>query len=209
MMKKRGQAKKIPMLMKPNITLEVAQAVGNDGASFFEASLGRSDWEWKPEEDASSAESGSSADQNSSSGNESSASSKDGSLSSSSFSSSSIYSFRGGGCPQKASCARQGHKAAHHHSQIKCSEATHGEDVRAEEVGGATCTHTTQSIPPPPPTPPRSPSPSLVLACTLGLEGPHNGAGRKAWPAIALRASGVASADQYSHAHTPSFMPSP
>ena len=57
-------------------------------------------------------------------------------------------------------------------------------------------------IPPPPPTPPRSPSPSLVVACTLGLEGPHNGAGREAWPAIALRASRVASADQYSHTHT-------
>ena len=70
------------MLMKPKITLKVAQAVDNEGASFSEASLGRSDWEWKPEEDASSAESGSSAsgssaDQDASIGNESSASSED------------------------------------------------------------------------------------------------------------------------------------
>ena len=49
---------------------------------------------------------------------------------------------------------------------------------------------------------------ALSMQCTLGLEGPHNGAGREALPAIALRASRVASADQYSHTHTPSFMPS-
>ena len=75
------------MVMKPKITL--AQAVDNEGASFSEASLGRSDCEWKPEEDASSAESGSSADHDSSSGNKSSASSEDGNGSSSSSSSSS------------------------------------------------------------------------------------------------------------------------
>ena len=70
MRKKRGRAKKIPMVMKPKITLKVAKAVDNESASFSEASLGRSDWEWKPEEDASSVESGSSADHDSSSGNE-------------------------------------------------------------------------------------------------------------------------------------------
>ena len=70
-------------------------------------------------------------------------------------------------------------------------------------------THVTNGYIPQPPTPPRSPSSSLVVACTLGLEGPHNGAGREAWPTKALRASRVASADQYSHTHTPSFMPSP
>ena len=52
--KKRGRAKKIPMLMKPKMTLKVAHAVDNEGASFSEASLGRSNWEWKLEEDASS-----------------------------------------------------------------------------------------------------------------------------------------------------------
>ena len=35
------------MVMKLKITLKVAQAVDNEGASFSEASLGRSDWEWK------------------------------------------------------------------------------------------------------------------------------------------------------------------
>ena len=90
--KKRGQAKKIPMVMKPKITLKVAQAVGNEGAPFSEASLGRSDWEWKPEEDASSTEFGSSADHDWFSGNESSASSEDGDSSSSSSSSSSSTS---------------------------------------------------------------------------------------------------------------------
>ena len=76
------------MVMKPKITLKVAKAVHNESASFSEASLGRSDWEWKPEEDASSVESGSSADHDSSSGNESSATSEDGNSSSSSSSSS-------------------------------------------------------------------------------------------------------------------------
>ena len=47
-----------------------------------------------------------------------------------------------------------------------------------------------------------SPCPSPIVACTLRLEGPHNRSGREAWPAIALRASRVASADQYSHTHT-------
>ena len=73
--KKRGQAKKIPMVMKPKITLKVAKVVDNESASFSEASLGRSDWEWKPEEDASSVESGSSVEHDSSNGNESSATS--------------------------------------------------------------------------------------------------------------------------------------
>ena len=83
------------MVMKPKITLKVAQAVHNEGASFSEASLGHSDWEWKLEEDASSAECGSSADHDSSTGNESSASSEDGNSSSSSSSSSSSTSFCG------------------------------------------------------------------------------------------------------------------
>ena len=77
------------MLMKPKITLKVAQAVDNEGASSSEPSLGRLDWEWKLVEDASTVQSGSSADQDSSSGNESSASSRDGNSSSSSSSSSS------------------------------------------------------------------------------------------------------------------------
>ena len=80
------------MVMMPKITLKVALAVDNEGASFSEAYLGRSDCEWKPEEDASSAESGSCADHVSSSGNESSASSKNGNSSSSSSSSSSSTS---------------------------------------------------------------------------------------------------------------------
>ena len=57
--KKKGRAKKNPMAMKPNIMLKVAKAVGNQSASFYEASRGRSHCEWKPEEDASSVESGS------------------------------------------------------------------------------------------------------------------------------------------------------
>ena len=80
------------MVMKPKITLKVALAVDNEGASFSKAYPGRSDGEWKPEEDASSAESGSSADHDSSSGNESSASSKNSNSSSSSSSSSSSTS---------------------------------------------------------------------------------------------------------------------
>ena len=64
------------MVMKPKITLKVAKAVENESASFSEASLGRSDWEWKQEEDASFVECGSSADHHSSSGNESSVISK-------------------------------------------------------------------------------------------------------------------------------------
>ena len=74
--------------MKPKITLKV-------GASFSKASLGHSDWEWKLEEYASSAESRSSADQDSTSGKESSASSEDGNSSSSSSSSSSSTSSFG------------------------------------------------------------------------------------------------------------------
>ena len=51
--KKKGRAKQLAMAMKPKITLKVAQAVDNE--SFSKATLGRSDWEWKPEEHASSA----------------------------------------------------------------------------------------------------------------------------------------------------------
>ena len=77
------------------ITLKVAQAVDNEGASFSEPSLGRSDWEWKSKEDASSAESRSSAVHDSSSDTESAASSEDGNSSSSSSSSSSSTSSSG------------------------------------------------------------------------------------------------------------------
>ena len=93
--KKKGRAKKIPIVMKPKITLKVAKAVDNESASFSEASLGRSDWDWKPEEDASSVESRSYADNDSSSGNESAATSEDGNSSSSSSSSSSSTSSSG------------------------------------------------------------------------------------------------------------------
>ena len=93
--KKKGRAKKIPMVMKPQITLKVAKVGDNESASFSEASLCRSDWDWKPEEDASSVESVSSADHDSSSGNESSATSEDGNRSSSSSSSSSSTSSSG------------------------------------------------------------------------------------------------------------------
>ena len=34
------------MVKKLKVTLKVAEAVDNQGASFSEASLGRSDWEW-------------------------------------------------------------------------------------------------------------------------------------------------------------------
>ena len=81
--------------MKPKITLKVAKAVDNKSASFSEASLARSDWDWKPEEDATSVESKSYADNHSSSGNESSATFEDGNGSSSSSSSSSSTSFFG------------------------------------------------------------------------------------------------------------------
>ena len=63
--------------MKPKITLKVAQAVDRQATSYSEALLGRSNWEWKPEEDAISAESRSAANCVSSSGSESSSSSKD------------------------------------------------------------------------------------------------------------------------------------
>ena len=88
-------------------------------------------------------ESRSSADNNLSSSNESSATSEDGNGSSSSSSSSSSTSYSGVEVLlQKEGCSWQGHKAANHRYQAKCEEAVHGEDVRAEEVGGATCTHT-------------------------------------------------------------------
>ena len=95
--KKGGQAKKISMLMKPKITLKVAKAVDNEGASFSEASLGRLVWELKPEEDASSTHQGLQhiRIQDSSDGNESSASSEDGNSTSSSSSSSSSPSSSG------------------------------------------------------------------------------------------------------------------
>ena len=56
--KKKERAKRIPVVMKPKITLKVAHAVDSQATSYSEASLSRSDWEWKPKEDSSSAESG-------------------------------------------------------------------------------------------------------------------------------------------------------
>ena len=53
MRKKGASQKNIPVLMKPKITSKVAQVVDDEGASFFEAPLGCSDWEWKPQEDDS------------------------------------------------------------------------------------------------------------------------------------------------------------
>ena len=84
-----------PMVMKPKITLKLAKAVDSKGASFSEASLGRSDCEWKPVEDASPVESRSSVVHDSSSGNESSTSSEDRNSSSSSSSSYSSISSSG------------------------------------------------------------------------------------------------------------------
>ena len=69
------------MLMKSKINLKV---VDNEGAFLSEASLGRSDWECKPEEDSSSAASRSLADHHSSNGSDSFASFEDGNTSSSS-----------------------------------------------------------------------------------------------------------------------------
>ena len=88
-------SKKIAMVMKPKIALKVALVVDNEGASFSEAPLGRSDWECKPEEDARSAESAFSGDHDSSSSIESSESSEDGNSSFSSSSSSSSTSSSG------------------------------------------------------------------------------------------------------------------
>ena len=82
------RAKRIPVVMRSKITLKVAHAVDSEDTSYSEASLGRADWECKPEEDSRSAESGSDA----SSGNECSASSKDAITSSSSSSASSSSS---------------------------------------------------------------------------------------------------------------------
>ena len=99
------------MVMRPKITMKVAKAVNNESASFFEASLGYSDWEWKPEEDASSVESGSSAGHDSSNGNQSSATSEDGNSSSSSSSSSSSTSSSGVEVlPQKKAVPSKGTK---------------------------------------------------------------------------------------------------
>ena len=99
------------MVMKPKITLKVAKVVDNESASFSKPSLGRSDWEWKPEEDASSVESGSSAYHDSPSGNESSPSSEDGnSSSSSSSSSSSTSSSRVEVLPKKKAVPSKGTK---------------------------------------------------------------------------------------------------
>ena len=95
MRKKGAIQKKIPLLTNPRIILKVAQAVDNEGASSSEASLACSDWEWKPEEHASSAGFGSSRDQDSTNGNESSACSEDGDSSSSSSPSSSSTSSSG------------------------------------------------------------------------------------------------------------------
>ena len=85
----KGQARKLVILLKSKITLKVAQAVSSKATSYSEASLGRLDWEWKLEEDASSAESRFADLDCLSSGNESSASSKDANSPSSSSSSSS------------------------------------------------------------------------------------------------------------------------
>ena len=74
--KTKERAKKILVVMKPKITLRVAKAVDSEGTFYSEDSLGRSDWEWKLEEDASSAESGSAADPYLSSSKTSSASSE-------------------------------------------------------------------------------------------------------------------------------------
>ena len=99
------------MVMKLNITLKVAKGVDNESATFSEASLGRSVWEWKPEEDASSVEFGSSTDHDTSSSNESSATSEDGnSSSSSSSSSSSTSSSSVEVVPQKKAVPRKGTK---------------------------------------------------------------------------------------------------
>ena len=108
---KKGRGKKIPMVMKPKITLKVAKPVDNESASFSEASVGRSDWEWKPEEDASFVESRSSAHHHSSNGNESAATSEDGnSFSSSSCSSSSTSSSGVEVLPQKKAMPGKGTK---------------------------------------------------------------------------------------------------
>ena len=108
---KTGRARKIPMLMKPKITLKVAHAVDNEGASFFEASLGCLDWEWDPQEDATSAKSRSTTDQDSSSGNESSESSDD---ANSSLSYSSSFSSTSSSGVEVLPCEHQGHKVAHY-----------------------------------------------------------------------------------------------
>ena len=207
---KKGRAKKVPMVMKAKIFLTVAKAVDNEGASFAEGFTGHSNWEWKPEEDAISVESGSSADHDSSSSNESPASSADGNSSSSPSSSSSSTSSSGVEVlPKTKAMPGKGTKrpitTPKQSAKKRCPVTTSGWK-KCAELHAYTCY---KQIPPPPPTPPRSPSPSIVVACTLGLEGPHNGAGREAWPAMALPASLLASADQYSHTHTPSLMPSP
>ena len=95
MRKKKERAKKIHVVMKPKITLKVVQAVDSEGTSYSNASLGRSDWEWKPKEDASSAESGSAADPDASRSKENSASSEDANTSSSFSSASSSSSSSG------------------------------------------------------------------------------------------------------------------
>ena len=43
--KKKGRAKKISMVMKPKITLKAARPLDNEGASFSEACVGRSNWQ--------------------------------------------------------------------------------------------------------------------------------------------------------------------
>ena len=99
------------MVMKPNITLKVAKVVNNESASFSEASLGPSDREWKPKEDASCVESGFSTDHDSSSGNEGSATSEDGNSSSSfSFFSPSTSSSGVEVLPQKKAVPGKGTK---------------------------------------------------------------------------------------------------
>ena len=191
--KKEQRDNKIFMVMKPKITLKVAKAVDNESASSSKWCLGRSDWQWKPEGDATSVESRSSADHYSSSGNKSSAISEDGNRSSSSSSSSSCTSSSGvevllqkKAVPGK--CTKRPITTMKQSAKKRCMVKASGRKKYAKLHA-----HTRHKrMPPPPLTAPHSPSPSLVVACTLRLEGPHNGAGREAWPAIALRASRVA-----------------
>ena len=109
--RKKGASQKNPHGDEAQDHLKVAKAIDNESASFCEASLGRYDWEWKPEEDASVVESGSSAGNDSSSGNKSSASSEDGNSScSSSYSSSSTSSSGAEVLPQKKVVPSKGTK---------------------------------------------------------------------------------------------------
>ena len=93
--KTKERAKKIPVVIKGKITLKVVEAVDGEATSYSEASLGRSDGEWKLEEDASYTKPRSATDSYLSSGSESAASSKDANTSPSSSSASSSSSSSG------------------------------------------------------------------------------------------------------------------